>query len=683
MYKYILRFSLAPSRDFDEKMEKLLEFCENALIDDVMFFIAPEELSVGHITLDEAKKWTDVILRAKNILTERGITTSLNPWVTLSHYDGGRKLQEGQNFRTMVGINGEVAETVVCPLDTAWRKYYVELMKFYVETLDPDVLWFEDDMRLSNHEPVWYGCFCEEHLKLINERLGAAYTREELVKAAFEDENVRKAVLEVARFTIEDTLSYIIENLPNQKRFGLMTSGAEGALRDARRHDVLYSILAQNGEKPYNRLNLGAYRQCGLQEYAWTLNKSTFWHRSMASFKADFVSEMEDNPHTLYTKSANFMRYQLLTSAPLCLAGTTLSIFEFNGNGIVNGERYAKVLKEVKPFLSKIGDLKLAPWQMQGVYVLYDENSAFTMSPKKANVSCLHPQDSWWFAYLEQLGAACVFGTDVQIKNRVVALGGQVVRNYTKKEIVDLFESNYVVVGADCAAILCEMGLGALIGAKSCEFWKERDGRYSMEELATGEEVCGVKELRATAQFFCGDYLKIEYGDVPKKVFTRMLNYRENVVGEGIVQVGNALIFPFTGRTNDAKMPISLLNPLREYALKTAIDKNTVEPTDVYFVEQENVCPYVFKANGKTYILLVNYSDDEFTRLTLKTNVEYDRLRLITPEAPREKTIGFEFERGTYWLQVRLGAQSCIALACEKHQNSFDFSMVNEYNMEE
>ena len=184
---YSLRFSLLPSLDFEKRVGALLDFCEKAQVDDVMFFIAVEELHVGHITIEDAKKYTDVILRAKEFLKERKITTSLNPWCTLAHYDGGRKLKENQKFRNMVGADGVKAELVVCPLCEDWRKDYVELLSFYAETLEPSVLWFEDDLRLSNHMPVSNGCFCDEHMKLFNAAAGTSLTREAFIQAVLKD----------------------------------------------------------------------------------------------------------------------------------------------------------------------------------------------------------------------------------------------------------------------------------------------------------------------------------------------------------------------------------------------------------------------------------------------------------------------------------------------------------------
>ncbi len=666
MFQYSLRFTLAPSRNFDKKMAKLLDFCQKAEIDDVMFFIAVEDLGVGHITKEEAKPWVETIAQAKRMVEKCGMSVSLNPWTTLAHNDGGRKLKAGQNFRTMVGIDGTQTETVACPLCKNWRKYFVELMSYYVQALSPEVLWFEDDLRLSNHEPVSFGCFCEEHVRRINERLSTNYDRETLVKKILSDKVARRAFLEEQRFTMEDTISYIVRNLPAQKTFGMMTSGAGVALSDARRNDVLYTTLAQNGGKPYNRVNLGGYRQCGMQAYAWGVNASAMWYRHIAGDKACFVSEIENVPHSLYTKSAHFLRYQMLTALPVCLDGATLSIFEFNGNGIVNGDRYAAVLKEIKPFLSAVWAKGLSPEYMGGVYVLYHEEAAFTRKNPSQTIQGLIPDENWWFCYLEQLGVACTYGVDVGVKGRVVALGGEVLRNYTTAEIRALFKNNFVLLNADCANTLFELGLQDLIHASAREFWTERGGNYSMEQLACGGEIFGEEELRALAIYFCGDHLHVSYTDENRKTYTNMLDYYENIVGEGIVQTGNALIFPYTGKSRDLNMPISLLCPLREYAIKQAIEQSGIDAKGLCFVQEENVCPYLFEKDGKTYIMLVNFSDDEYESVHIMKKERYQTMQALTVDAPAGKEVSFSYEGGMYALNLILPACSSLLLVCER-----------------
>lgn len=658
MRNYSLRFSLLPTVDFEERMEALLAFCKDAAIDDVMFFVSAEEVNTGHVTIEEAKKYTDVILRAKEILTQKGITISLNPWCTFSHYDGGRKLKAGQNFRTMVDASGVKAERVVCPLCENWRKYFKELYSFYVDTLQPKILWFEDDFRLVSHDPISYGCFCDEHMKLFNAAAGTSLTREEFVQAVLKDDKVRKAYLDVQRFTLEDTLRYVSENVQGQKAFGLMTGGT--GLHEGRRYKTIFGILNDGREKPYNRICLHSYRQRGMQEYAWSFNEHSMFARKVTGDYANCVSEMENFPHSMYTKSANYFKYQLLTAAPLCLMGDTLSIFEFNGNGIVNGKKYAKVLKDAKGYLSRLEKVGLAPSNMVGVQVLINENSAYTMkNPKSLSFGIF---DGWLFAYLEQIGVACSYSFDVDMKGQIVAVSGQVLRNYTNEQIIALFENNFVIITGDNIDVLKDRGLLYLIDVEDYETYKEGQGQYSMEEDATDSEIMGVKRLRATAQFFCGDYYNLRYGNKARTTYTNMLNYNEEKIGEGIVSVGNTLIFPYANTRSDQKVPISLLCPLREYAVKTALKNNAVDTKNLYFIEEENVCLYVFDKGDIVYMVCVNFVDDDYSHLHIQSPYAFDDIKIFTPDNDTVRYVSYVCENGKYLVNHTLKAQESYVL---------------------
>lgn len=98
MYTYSLRLLLAPKLDFDERMQNLLDFCKKAKMDEVMFFIAPKELGVGHITKEESVPYIQTIKKARDILKVHGIKTTLNPWITLGHYDVGGGIKGRAKF---------------------------------------------------------------------------------------------------------------------------------------------------------------------------------------------------------------------------------------------------------------------------------------------------------------------------------------------------------------------------------------------------------------------------------------------------------------------------------------------------------------------------------------------------------------------------------------------------------
>ena len=665
MRHYSLRFSLIPSADFEKRMRALLDFCQEALIDDVMFFVSAEEVNTGHITLEEAKKYIDVILRAKEILKERGITISLNPWCTFSHYDGGRKLKAEQNFRVMVGADGTKAERVVCPLCENWRKYFVQLYSFYVETLQPEILWFEDDFRFSNHSPVDYGCFCDEHMELFNAAAETSYDRETFVKKIFTDEKIRKAYLDVQRFTLKDMLLYSMKNIKGQNRFGLMTGGA--GLNEGRQYRDIFGILSDGRKKPYNRICLNSYRQRGMQEYAWDFNEASMFTRKITNDYAHCVSEMENFPHSMYTKSAKYLKYQLLTSAPLCLKGDTLSIFEFNGNGIVNGKAYASVLKSVKGYLGRLNEIGVSPENMVGVKVLINENSVYTVKNPKDfgfNIS-----DGWLFAYLEQIGIACTYSFNINVKGEVVAVSGQVLRNFTREQIIVLFKNNFVIITGDNIEVLKDMGLLYLIGAENYEIFEEGQGKHSMEQDATGAEIMGVDCLRATAQFFCGDYYNIRYNATAEKtVHTYMLNYNEEKVGDAIVSVGNTLVFPYKNINFYRYIPISLICPLRAYAVKEALRNNAVNSKALYFIQEENVCIYAFDKGDKVYMICVNFAEDDYPQLHIQSPYVFDDLKIFTPDNDMVRTVANVCENGSYTVNQILKGQESYVLIGKKRK---------------
>ena len=662
MYNYSLRFSLAPTLDFNERMNALLDFCQKAKIDEVMFFIAPKELSSGHITIEESKPYTQTILKAKEILKERGIITTLNPWVTLGHYDVGVPLKEGQNFRTMVGHDGAQSQIAVCPLCENWRKYYVDLMNFYVENLEPEVLWIEDDMRMGNHSDVKHGCFCDEHMRLYNERLGKNYDRETFVSLIATEPLVRKAYLDVVRESIQSTIEYIAKNVSKQKTFGVMTGGSH--LNEARQNEKVFRALAKKGGRPQNRCCLFAYRQRGLQEYAWAYNKLGVIAKALTADTADCVMEIENVPHSRYTKSTNFFRYQMLTSVSMLFTGATFSMFEFNGNGANNYERHAKMLADVKPYLSAINDFGLSYADAKGIRVLINENSAYTMN--SAGVFDLTPMDTWIYAYLTQLGIACAFTTDVKLQGQVVGVSGQVLRNYDDETVIELFKNNSVIITADNVVELYNRKLSYLVGVNGYKYYEQASsGKYSFEEMNSNEKIFGLSRFRAPAHQFCGDYCKFEYFDGNREVYTVAKNYKDEYFGDAFTRVGNSLIIPY--QDNDSHLgipfPISMLCPLREYAVNKYLSQIPF-CDEIVSIAEENVCPYFFEKDGKDYLFCVNFVDDDYLQLHIRTDKKYSSIQIVAVGEEKGRDAKFFYENGEYIVDEPLAAQTSYVLIC-------------------
>lgn len=665
MYTYSLRFLLGPKLNFDERMNSLIDFCKKAKMDEVMFFIAPKELGVGHITKEESKDYVETIKKARDMLKREGIKTTLNPWVTLGHYDVGVGLKEGQNFRLMVGHDGKTGESCPCPLCENWLSYYADLMSYYVEEIQPDVLWIEDDMRLGNHTNVSLGCFCDEHMKLYNAKLGSNYDRETFVSLIGKDKKVRKAFLDVARETMEKCVEYIVKNTKGQKKWGLMT--ADASLHHGRKLGRLFEIMSSHGEKPINRCCLYSYRQKIEQEYAWCYNK---WAKEVQFYtgdKAENYMEIENVPHSLYTKSVNFFRYQMLTSASMQFTGATFSMFEFNGNGANNYERYAKMLAEIKPYLAKIAELGLTENDAVGVKVLVNEETCY--HKKAESVFDLAHDDSWIYAYLEQLGIACTRTTDTHMQNQTVAISGQVLRNFDDETIVNLFKNNFVITTAENIVYLKERGLEYLLDIKDIEYWEQQvSGKYTFEEINGEDRIFGVSQMRAPAQQTCGNHLHITYGEKEKTVYTVMKDNYENLAGAGITRTQKALVIPY--KDNDTQYglywPVAMLCPLREHVIKKCLERESPLGKDLVYVAEENVSPYVYDKGDTRYIFLANFIDDSYPELHIKMKEKYKDIKVIKVGAEEGVAVDYEYKEGEYVIKEPLLLQQSYILICQK-----------------
>ncbi len=659
MFNYSLRLQLSPNLDNGERIKNLLDFCEKAKIDDVMFFIGAEDLFIGHPTKIQAKKYVDLIVKLKNILAEKGITVSLNPWTTLGHYDGGRKLQEGQDFSTMVGHDGVKAEVCSCPICETWRKYYVDMLNYYVNEINPETLWLEDDFRLFGKQTgdgvIKLGCFCEEHMKLYRQELGADVTREQFVSRLSHDKKARKAYLDVNRRVMEETIDYLSNGVKNLNRLALMTGGTY--FNHGRRDTELYKSLSKGRKKSRNRQALFAYRQISPQNYLSNVNRVSHLIRFFTGDTADCVSEIENFPHGLFVKSMKFDKFQMLSAIPLLFQGATFSIFDFTGNGVIEYDGFAKIYSEVKPLLSKVVGFNLLPANAYGVKVLANQDVAYSVKINGNYADNYSDDTGYMFSVFEGLGVACAYTDDQNIKGETVAISGQVLRSLDKKTIKKLFANNLVIIGGDGVETLFELGLNDLIGAKSYVRLKERDNPHTIEQLRGEDVVCGIMKLRATNHFASGDFIAVEY-EKDRKVYSDMLSCYEEKIADCVTKVNNALILPFTP-WREAPLPWSLFTKLREYVLKKAIVENA--PNGYVTVDQVNVSPYAFSKEGKDYVMLVNASDDDYESITVKTDRQYTDVTLYNVENANGKKVAFVKDGDAYKIDCTLkGLDACV-----------------------
>lgn len=619
-YIYSLRIGICPDFYPDEKFETLLEFCEKAQIDDIQFFVNMEEMNQGHLSVEDTKKWLSMIAKFKPELEKRGFTVSLNPWTSILHEDRGRKLLPDQKFTTMTDMNGNKAQAVACPLDENFRSYIEEIYSLYAE-LNFNVIWVEDDFRLHNHGSLeWGGCFCELHQKEFSKHAKKDVSISEIIDGFSkqgEPHPYRNVWLDTARDTmtgLADVLGNAVHKIAPETRVGLMSSGPETHCTEGRDWEKILTNLAGD-TRPLNRPHLPAYNDVASFRYA--LNFQRFPRLSAAMTKgAELWPELENFPHTTFSKSHRFTTLELESTLALCAGGITLNIFDMMGNGVNTSQKYDKALSEIKPYLNGVTRLGLNLMEEQGVTILYNSKSSYTIHANGDKTpAAITPRETFWAEYLAAFGVAYRYSEDASITGKMVAVSGQYFRNLTKEEIEHLFENNYMFIDGEAASVLYDMGVGHVAHIASAEWYPVNTGKHAYEQVTDGRIYQNLPEARMSAQT-CNkkveptDYLNITYDTEECEIVTMVKAPNGTDVGKGITCFENQLlIFPYG---HMAFQYDGLLNPVKHEIIQHRISQIPESARPVMVKD----CPYVtvnhFKKEDQEIMLLTNYSGDDY-----------------------------------------------------------------------
>lgn len=669
-FTYSLRIGICPDFYAEEKFYDLLKFCKSAQIDDVQFFLNMEEVNQGHLSLEKTKEWLQMIEKFKPKLNEEGISVSLNPWTTVLHADRGRTLAEDQNFTTMADYNGRKADAVACPLDQQFQDYIKAVYRLYAD-LHFAVIWIEDDFRLHNHPPLeWGGCFCELHKREFAKRIGKEVDMESFLEGILcqgSPHPYRKVWLDTARDTMcgfAALLGEAVHEISPHTRMGLMSSGPEVHCVEGRDWNGIFSGLS--GETaPLNRPHLPAYAEASPRQYALDFQKTTKLSAAMTKGQAQLWPELDNFPHTTFSKSHRFTRLEIESALAVGADGITMNLFDMIGNGINKEQKYDELLSRAKPYLTGITGLHLKGSEEKGICVMYSSNSSYTIHTDGTRcLSAIQPWETFWAEYLSAFGIANHYCDDCSKTGEIMAVSGQYFRNLKPCEITKMFSDNVLLLEGEAVETLVDMGLGCLLGITSCEWYPANTGKHSYEQVITEQRFQNLPYARISAQTMgeTGDYLNITYTKEPHQTVSVLKAPDGSVVGEGVVYVTNrAVILPY-GHMRDRHN--FLLNPVRQEMLRHLIlsMKDVRQPVII-----EN-CPYVtvshFSREGQQVLLLFNYATDDFENVKLDLPFPVQDAFEISREEGKPVPLQFEKREGGILLPFMLEHMTsrCIVL---------------------
>lgn len=554
-YQYSLRFAIDPFNWNEERAKKLIKFCQEARIDNVVFFINPEELNQGHLTIDQVRThWLPTVAKVSKRLAEMGITTSLNPWTTLMHSDRGQKVSPELGFGTMVDYRGQHAESIACPADPRWVEYIADIYGEYAK-LQPKELWLEDDFRHYNHTPIKLACFCERHMKIYSEKLGRKVTRTEFVKKLLQPGKPtleRKIYLSVARVEMKKVARLIqktVARISPTTRLGLMSSFPEWHAVEGRDWDGLFDSLSGTHLR-VSRPHLPAYNEVSPLQYSRDFERYSRVTTELVGKNSDVYPELESYMYSPFVKSRMFTKLQLESTQMLGATGILLNLFDMMGNGIDETYDYAELLAESKDLMNLGTQHRLNVEQLDGVKVLVSQDASFNLQTTRGeNPEELLPKEYSWLSLLGSLGVACKpekWTNTSNFENEVLAVSGQFFNNLNDEQITALLKKNVMFLDGESVQILFERPtLRTLIDAEKLEIKRARTNYQSYEQI-DGMVIDQIENPRVTMLQHTGDYYKIAYENANKvEIFSSAYSAKAEKLGPVMTIInGRTVILP-------------------------------------------------------------------------------------------------------------------------------------------
>lgn len=536
---FTLRMQFGPHQDPQAVAEQLTRLVAEAPVDEVMLFYFAEEQNDGHETLARVRQWIETSRPALDALRRAGVPVSLNPWHSLLHCDRGRTLKPGQAWQTMVDFRGTAATAVVCPLDEAWQRYFLETLRLYAAE-GFRVVWIDDDIRYHNHAPLdWGGCFCSRHVAEFNRRAGTNATREEIVAACLAPgapHPWRAIWLDMWQETLLAFLGQCRETLAaGGAQMGLMSSSMEAHAAEGRRWEAWWATFG-GGQPPVHRPHFWTYGDATgpmLIHGIAALDQN----RSIQPPVLETGPEIENFPYGRWNKSFRQTFAQTAVAHILGSTNLNLSLYDFMGNRPDDEPERAAFLKRVRPNLDWLADAFPLGMQSVGAGVPWSQEMGRTMRTGRGESWFeLHCPSRGWAYWLGAAGIAF----SARAQPWVNALAGPLAWAFDDATLERWLAAGLLLDGV-AAAILVERGLGEQIGVRACRWITQDDALYSMEECQ--DAVFGLRaggQISVNSRRHTGRLLQVEAAEGVRFI-SDLRSPTQQVVGHGAYVYENRL----------------------------------------------------------------------------------------------------------------------------------------------
>ncbi len=513
---YNLRYFLphppawGPAEFCDTRVKELLEFCREAGVDAVQFYVNTQQGSYylpargAAEQMDWVKWMSETVVPA---IRDAGISYQLNFQSLLGHASYGLDVRDQFGWEFLMNEYGEQTFGCPCPIGPRFRAIMGECLQMWAST-KPDILWIDDDFRMHNHGMGSKGldmyCFCENHLAQFAARTGKRYSREELRSEVLKPgvpSDLRLQWLDFLGDTMVESASWIKEQVcavSPDTRLALMTSDPDVHSAEGRKWPEMLKALCGD-HPPMTRPPCGIYTETisGTKELAVTyrlLEQSvSLLDNELGRGNVEYGPEVENTRYTTWSKSVACSKYMMTVGQLVGCNHITLAISDLDGSAILEEPTSLPMLRDSRAYLEALAALRLDEWDSEGVVFVSSPNAArsLPLQPDSA-MKDLAGRRSWDDMLLQcAIPAHYLPPAKAAQYDEVVVLDELGAWSLSDEELRSVL-SHSALLDSGAARAACDRGFSDLVGAQIGE-WMPFG---VMAEKYVPEVLPGVFEIR-------------------------------------------------------------------------------------------------------------------------------------------------------------------------------------------
>lgn len=568
--------------------------------------------------LEFHKKMAEIFKKVVLLLNHENIDCGMFLKCLAGHMDANASEDLILPYQKFVGHKLKPSITAPCLLDENFQDYVVEIFKIYAACNFKKIM-LDDDFRTTNHSGGQIGCFCPIHANKTAKKVNIELNSKTLLKHVLSNDKLSLKIRESwMEANFEEQLKFAkkigdaIHEVNPYTMVGLMNSGEVQHSLQGRDMPKLLKALSGENQQPISRPAGTCYTD-SLHYNLLGMHFTTALSMYAGGDDVMYISEVENFPRTIYSKSACQTDLQMRLQSLAGVSELTLNIFDHYQTPTKNAIEYLDLLKDNKCIYDKIQLLRVDK-ELFGIAFPWKKDICAKLINRSHTIKDIIPQFNLDKLFLS-FGVPIKYGEDT-----VNCIEGDMILCYEPNEIENSLLSKGLILDRIAAEHLCNMGYSKYIGVSSPEkvnkpcyeqyvdnyFSGEYAGQYTAIYLKSNEEAQDIPyifELDPHAKSIS------VFLDNTKKQFASAVTLFENELGGRVCVFGSAI------NTNN------WLYKSRAYQIRRIAEWSSNSNLPIIVENAVNVAPiyYENKKTGEGLLALVNIGCD-MQKPVLKTS---------------------------------------------------------------